>query len=145
MTFSFITAAAKHLSMVEIDCFRSNQHEFNGVASLKRMFGPTRQHFVSNFSYYDDHGLVCEDFGQVTWYDAREDNHSRTEYRLYYTGNQVVYEASVNDLLIVGKLDNQDISIIIAKNGSSYYHLLMNLFGIKQISSTYIIRNQIAL
>ena len=30
MSFSFVTAAAKHLSMVEIDYLNSNQHEFNG-------------------------------------------------------------------------------------------------------------------
>lgn len=143
MTFSFVTAAAKHLSAVEIDSWSSNQHEFNGVASLRQMFGYDRQNMKANFIYYDAHAVVVDEKVDLTWYDAREMNPKRTEYRLYYTENQVVRRAQVNDLLAVGKRDDNTIVVLIIKNGSSYYDVFMDLFGMDSITNTYVICNNI--
>ncbi|WP_353095729.1 hypothetical protein [Tissierella praeacuta] len=145
MGYSFITAAAKHLSMVEIDNWSSNQHEFNGVASLRRMFGTKRQYFNATFIYYDNTGEVMQEYGEVTWYDAREAHPTRTEYRLYYTENSVVRRASINDLLIVGKKSDNTIVVIIAKSGCSYYDLFMKLFGLTNITNTYVLYDRIAI
>ena len=67
--------AVKTLSAVEADAARSNQHEFNGVADLKRLFGKSRCAYDAKFIYLsdnDDEPVV--DNGKLTWYDARE-NH----------------------------------------------------------------------
>lgn len=144
MGYSFITAGAKHLSMVEIDSWSSNQHEFNGVAPLKRMFGTMRQYINATFIYYNETGEVIQECGEVTWYDAREAHPTRTEYRLYYTDNSAVRRAKVNDLLIVGKKSDNSVVVIIAKNKSSYYNLFMDLFGLTNITNSYVVYDRIA-
>lgn len=145
MAYSFITAGAKHLSMVEIDSWSSNQHEFNGVAPLKRMFGINRQKFNATFIYYNEAGEVIQELGEVTWYDAREMHQTRTEYRLYYTNNSAVRRANVNDLLIVGKKSDNSVVVIIAKNKCSYYDLFMDLFGLTDITNSYVVFDRIAI
>jgi len=42
----FKGVAAKTLSAVEADPVKSNQHEFNGVAPLKNIFGLERQNLI---------------------------------------------------------------------------------------------------
>ena len=49
----FSGVAIKSLSAVEADLLRSNQHEFNGVESLKRVFGSAqgKQNVPAKFVY----------------------------------------------------------------------------------------------
>lgn len=145
MLYSFVTAAAKHLSSVEIDRWSSNQHEFNGVSSLCRMLGNNRQSLTATFIYYDETGEVLSEAVNMTWYDAREAHPTRTEYRLYYSENSVIRRARVNDLLVVGKLDNNSLVVIIAKNQCEYYRLFMRLFGLNYNTSSYVIADNIAI
>ena len=70
----FKGVGAKRLSAVEADPGTSNQHEFNGVAALKSIFGLSeRRQVLTRFIYL---GETEEDFlsetGRLTWYDARE-------------------------------------------------------------------------
>lgn len=143
MAYSFIKAGAKHLSSVEIDSLCSNQHEFNGVSSLKTIFGNKKQRFSATFIYYDEEGEDSKEYGTLTWYDAREANPLRTEYRLYYSDNNIVNLANTNDLLIVGKREDNTIVVIIAKNSCSYYHMFMQLFGLRNFTSSYVIANSV--
>lgn len=48
----FINAAAKTLRAVEVDSSSSNKHKFNGVDSLKRLFGYDRQILNATFAIY---------------------------------------------------------------------------------------------
>ena len=52
----FIGVASKELSAVEADVLASNQHEFNGVDGLKKIFGeaPGKQKFNARFLYLTD-------------------------------------------------------------------------------------------
>lgn len=143
MHFNFITAAAKHLSSVEIDAWQSNQHEFNGVASLKQLFGLRRQYMTANFNYYSNGTIIENELVNLTWYDARENSIDRTEYRLYYTENPVVRCAEVNDLLIVGKQENNAIVVMIIHQNSPQYHLFMRLFGMSAVTPRFILRENI--
>ena len=45
----FKSIAAKVLSRVEIDVTKSNQHEINGTAPLKRIFGSNKRRFSAQF------------------------------------------------------------------------------------------------
>jgi len=112
--------ASKYLSSVETSPDRSNQHEFNGSGSLRAIFGNDRQEFEgAKFIYLsDDPADTYEETGNVTWYDARENHPSRTEYRLYYTGNLVMDYASSDDLLIIGLRPDRTLYIFIAEYGS---------------------------
>ena len=50
----FKGVAAKILSAVEADPAKSNQHEFNGVTPLKKLFGLEKQTFPARFVYLSD-------------------------------------------------------------------------------------------
>lgn len=141
----FSNVAAKYLSSVEVDSWTSNQHEFNGVAQLRKLFGNKRQYLIANFMYYDNNGIKTNESVNLTWYDARENDPYRTEYRLYYTDNCTINMATPNDLLVIGKQDNGKITVIIAKYGCPYCNLLLQMLGIPTITTQYVILNGITL
>lgn len=131
----FSGVAWKRLSAVETDPNTSHQHELNGVSSLRRIFGEGRRKFTTRFLYLGEDGEepVSED-GTVTWYDAREQHVSRTEYRLYYSPNDVMSVAGKDDLIVIAqrkvsdKPDEQEVAIIVARQGSSSERQLSWLF-----------------
>src|SRR5438309_11560185 len=88
----FTGVAVKTLSAVEADAARSHQHEYNGDAGLRRVFGKVtgKEVHEARFLYLndtDDEPVV--DSGYVTWYDARENHLSRSEHRLYFPTTSV--------------------------------------------------------
>ncbi len=88
----------KTLSLVEVTPNASNQHEFNGIASFKKIFGTLRVKQTADFTTED--GSVS-DSADVTWYDAREAHETRSEYRLYFQTNAVMRLAKEGDVLTV--------------------------------------------
>lgn len=131
----FKGVAVKVLSAVEADITQSNQHEFNGVASLKRIFGTTRNKFPAKFIYLsdnDDEPVV--DNGFLTWYDARESHPTRTEFRLYFPTTAVSMCASAGDTLFIGLCADNSILAIITEAGSTIGNQLQWLFGITDVS-----------
>lgn len=129
----FKGAAAKILTAVEIDTVISNQHEFNGVQGLKSIFGSNKISYSANFIYIDKNGAMTQDEGLVTWYDAREANPKRTEYRLYYTKSDSINHAKVNDSMVVGLRSDNKVLIIIANQHSDFFEKIKVLFGIDNI------------
>lgn len=129
----FSGVAAKALSAVEADLFRSNQHEFNGVTALKELFGTGsgRQNFAARFIYLtDDQDAPVTADGFLTWYDARESHPSRSEYRLYFPTTNVSDQAVEGDLLIIGKRQDNSLLVVIASDGSTIASQLCWLFGL---------------
>ena len=127
----FEGVVAKRLSAVEASLDRSNQHEFNGVGTLKKLLGeerltdrPTRFVWVGE----ENEGLSEDSF--VTWYDARERHPTRSEYRLYFHSNPVMEIAGEGDLLIVAKRPNNEIMIIVVPQNSTVENQLLWLFGV---------------
>ena len=67
----------------------------------------------------------------MTWYDARENQHDRSsEYRLYFSSTSVSEKAAAGDLLIIGRLSDDSLMVIIAKEGSSFENQMFWLFNI---------------
>lgn len=101
----FNGVAAKRLSAVEAYADQSNQHEFNGDDGLKRLFGTAKgkQYFDTRFLYLSDDLEPVSDDGRLTWYDARENHPTRTEFRLYFTTSSVSKCANAGDLLVIGR------------------------------------------
>lgn len=131
----FTGVAAKTLSAVEADAAISNQHEYNGVAPLKRIFGTAKHIFPAQFLYVndsDDKPVV--DKGTITWYDAREAHPTRTEYRMYFTTTAVSVCAAAGDDLFIGLRPNNTVLVIIAECGSTIGSQLRWLFGIEETS-----------
>lgn len=138
----FVGAGAKKLSLVEVSAESSNQHEFNGASAFKKIFGTERVGFRTKFIYLtDEEEQIIEDDGQITWYDAREKHLTRSEFRLYYTPNEVVKKAKPFDLLIVGKVSKYEALVIIAQEGSTVEHQLIWLFGLQDLTSQFEVKD----
>lgn len=128
----FVGVAIKTLSAVEADLYMSNQHEFNGVGSLKSILGVPdgKRKFNTKFIYlndYDDEPVTDEGF--LTWYDARKNNPKRTEWRLYFSTTRVSMCAAEGDILIIGLRPDDSILVIIAESNSTIGNQIRWLFG----------------
>jgi len=130
--------AAKQLRAVEADISASHQHEFNGVSSLKSLFGTERKTFDSVFIYLndsDDDPPVEEGF--VTWYDSRINQPKRSsEFRLFFKDTSVSACASAGDELFIGLRPDDTVLVIIAKHHSTVCNQLRWLFGIEEDSGS---------
>ncbi|HWR34379.1 MAG TPA: type II restriction endonuclease [Clostridia bacterium] len=129
----FSGVAIKSLSAVEADTARSNQHEFNGVADLIRLFGraETKQIYKTRFIYLndgDDEPVV--DDATLTWYDAREKHPTRSEHRLYFPTTRVSLCAAEGDLLVIGRRQDDSVLVIIAQGGSTIANQVQWLFSV---------------
>lgn len=131
----FKGVAVKVLSAVEADVVKSNQHEFNGVSPLKKIFGTVRRTFSAKFVYLadnDDEPVV--DTGSLTWYDAREHHLTRTEHRMYFQTTSVSVCAAAGDMLFVGLRPDDSVMVIITESHSTIGNQLLWLFGIEDTS-----------
>lgn len=112
---------------------KSHQHEFNGINELKRIFGTEKINFNAKYIYlHDDEEQVFSDNGTLTWYDAREGHATRTEYRLYYSENDVLNKAESGDLLIICQKSKDELFIIVAPEGSTSESQVLWLFGLDE-------------
>lgn len=129
----FSSVGIKTLSAVEADLVRSNQHEFNGVEALKKLFGKAagKQRYYSKFIYLidddDSEPIVSE--GMLTWYDAREANPTRSEHRLYFPTTEVSSKAGPGDTMVIGLRQDGSVVVVVAEAGSTVANQLKWLFG----------------
>lgn len=133
----FTGVAAKRLSAVEADVFRSHQHEFNGVDGLKKIFGQAhgKQKFPARFIYlndYDDEPVIADGF--LTWYDARERHPTRSEHRLYFPTTAVSECAAEGDVLVLGCHPDGSVLVVIAEYGSTIANQVQWLFGVSDLA-----------
>lgn len=132
----FIDVGWKHLSAVEAERHRSNQHEFDGVARLRAMLGSERRTFKAQFIYLDDEQEEpVVDSGFLTWYDARERHPTRSEWRLYFPTTRVSELAAEGDLLTICRRQDDTIVVIIADAGSTAESQVKWLFGFSDLLS----------
>lgn len=110
-------ACIKTLSQVEVNPNRSNQHEFNGVAQLKDIFGLSRQEGIS--AVFSIRGLAGTTATWVTWYDAREDHPTRSEHRLYFPHNAVMSRAKAGDNILIGYDSSKRLHCILIPSGTA--------------------------
>lgn len=102
----------KTLSAVEADPDSSNQHELNGIAGLKKIFGTAK--FTSE-AFFSVRGQNINCVTEVTWYEARESHATRSEYRLYFKTNPVMNLAVAGNSLLIGLDAAEKINIILLK------------------------------
>ncbi|SCX59240.1 hypothetical protein SAMN03159363_2023 [Variovorax sp. EL159] len=112
----FQASCTKTLSAVEADPNRSNQHEFNGIAELKRIFGLTD---FSKIAFFSVSGHATTAQSEVTWYEAREAHPTRSEYRLYFKTNSVMAQAKEGDSVTFGLDEIGNLHIVLLKKGTS--------------------------
>lgn len=127
----FEGVVAKRLSVVESDPGQSNQHEFNGVKPLKKLFGDVRlADYPARFVWLGGENEGISEDSSVTWYDSRENHPTRSEFRLYFKSNPVMELAHTGDLLIVARRSSGEVLIIIVSAGSTVENQLLWLFGV---------------
>ena len=125
----FKGVATKRLSAVEVQPIASHQHEFNGVQSLKELFGSEQRRFTARFIYLGEGDEdTYSDIAYLTWYDARAQHPIRSEYRCYYPSNTVIEQAKEGDLLIIGLQSDDSVTVIIARSGYTFERQLQWLF-----------------
>lgn len=129
----FEAVAQKELSAVEVDKAISNQHEFNGAVSLKKIFGATRKNYPAQFIYLNDSDdwPIGED-GFLTWYDARENDPKRSEYRMYYSTTDAFSRASAGDTLFLALRPDGRILAIFTEKDSTIENQIRWLFGLEE-------------
>lgn len=131
----FRSVASKRLSTVEIEPNASNQHEFNGVAGLKKILGTKKQYIKATFFYFeDDMEENIREEGDLTWYDSRKNHPKRSEFRLYFQETEVSRLAAPNDLFIMAIKNDGKAFIIIARQNSTAEHQLAWLFNLPEHS-----------
>ncbi|TCC00855.1 type II restriction endonuclease [Kosakonia quasisacchari] len=118
----FRASCIKTLSSVEANPEKSHQHEFNGVKELKALLGIDEFKCDAKFSI---RGSQVSNRAQVTWYDARTSHLSRSEYRLYFTQNEVMDNAAEGDNIIIGYDTNDNLQIILIKIGTASHEGLI--------------------
>ena len=129
----FEGVAAKRLSAVETDPKRSNQHEFNGVGALRRLFGDDdRREVPARFVWLGEEQEGISEEGVISWYDARRAHPTRTEYRLYYPSNGVMNAMKAGDFFLVATLKDGSAMVIVAPGESTIESQLKWLFGLEE-------------
>jgi len=108
-------ACIKTLAAVEADPNRSNQHEFNGVAALKAIFGSEK---VEQPAIFSIRGENVTTQASVTWYDARLEHPTRTEHRLYFQTNSVMERAQAGDNVVIGFDSQRRLNLILLPRNS---------------------------
>lgn len=108
----FRASCIKTLSTVEADPNKSNQHEFNGIAELRELFGITD--FKKN-AFFSVRGNLTTSETEVTWYEAREAHPTRSEYRLYFKTNPVMAMAEKGDSVLFGEDEAGKLHVVLLK------------------------------
>ncbi|MDQ7074546.1 MAG: type II restriction endonuclease [Gammaproteobacteria bacterium] len=112
----FNKSCLKTLTAVEANLAKSNQHEFQGVAALRELFGLNTYTYPATFSIRGDNQSYQT---ELTWYDARARNPERSaEYRLYFKSNKVMLIAKEGDSIVIGKDKNNNIHCELIPTGS---------------------------
>lgn len=129
----FDGVAAKVLSAVETVGRSSNQHELDGVRSLRDLFGtPVGNMYIqTRFLWFSDEAEEpVEEDGTLTFYDSRANHPTRSEYRLYYPASvNAMKMAQPGDVAFIGRQKTGDALFIVAPGGSSIAAQLDWLFG----------------
>lgn len=122
--------AVKTLSDVEVNSWASNQHEFHGVTLLKQVFGTKRlEGLPARFVYMSNSGVEREMTGSLTWYDARANHPTRTEYRLYYNSILPSQKAKAGDTLLITFDGSGWVNVFIIAKGTQLANFLVNQLG----------------
>lgn len=132
----FSGVVVKRLSEVEVNTETSNQHEFNARKPMPEIFGTEvpKKEFNATFLYMEDEGTKNAS-GKMTWYDARYNHPTRTEWRLYFQTTEVSKCAKAGDSLFICKKTDGTLLIIIAKKDSTIENQLYWLFNLSGINS----------
>ena len=118
LTKYFDGVIAKRLSEVEVVPQKSNQREFNATSAMKVMLGKEKKTYDTRFVYLRDFSFPVTGNGFMTWYDARESNPLRSEYRLFYKRTTISEMNRPGDCLFLCRMKNDRLLAVVTQKGS---------------------------
>jgi hypothetical protein len=125
----FTNVAHKTLVAVDLPNLGSNQHELNGVQALRAFFGTDeRTHGIISWHYFADEQEPLQEKTDFTFYDARENHPTRTEWRLYYRGSFLGH-ADVGDRLFIARSQSGQLFGLVFQRGSAWLRAAEAFFG----------------
>ncbi len=131
----FSAVAHKQLASVDLPNLGSNQHELNGTATLKELFGTeTKKAGIINWHYFADDQDPESHAGDFTFYDARKKSSARTkrtEWRFYYSGD-FLSRVSVGDILVIARSVDGRYHGLVFQSSSSWSRAAEELWGMGQ-------------
>ena len=97
---------------------------------MDKIFGTEtpRKEFEASFLYINDE-IVLNAEGKMTWYDARYNHPTRTEWRFYFQTTEVSKRAKAGDSVFICKKTDNTLLIIVAQKDTTVENLLYWLFG----------------
>ncbi|MBX3505021.1 MAG: type II restriction endonuclease [Parvibaculum sp.] len=129
----FEGVAVKKLSAVETSPDVSNQHEVNGSAVLRALLGDAdRKKIPANFIWLEQEQQAITVEAYISWYDARRRHPKRTEYRLYYPGNEITQMMREGDVLFLAMRKDGSALVIFTPADSTIQNQLLWLFGLER-------------
>lgn len=127
----FDGVAVKRLSAVEANPDVSNQHEFNGSGALRRLFGDDdRRNITTRFIWIGEEQEAISEEGLISWYDARRQHPTRTEYRLYYPTNPITALMKEGDFFFVALRPDGSTIVIVTPADGTMQNQLVWLFAL---------------
>ncbi len=129
----FRILVAKHLSAVDAEPERSHGHEIGGLSALHSELNTEKKIDTVRYTYVGKGEVISVD-GEVTWYDARAKDPTRTsEWRIYYQDNEVTTSMGEGDFILIGLLHDDSMIFLVVSKESGEEDALCSLFGIKEI------------
>ncbi|RFZ91109.1 restriction endonuclease [Mucilaginibacter conchicola] len=108
------------------------------------VLGEERQEFPGNMIYLpDEEGQAVFAPSRFTWNDDRLKHPHRSEFRLYYSDNEIVQTlAGEGDLVVLLKTVKNELVVIISPEGSTSEQQLLYLFGLEETKRKFmVVRN----
>lgn len=131
----FASVAYKELAAVDIPHYINNQHELNGVAALREFFGTSQKsQGAIMWHYFADDEEPRAEAGEWTFYDARENHPSRTEWRFYFTGN-FLSTAAPGDELVLARTPEGTLYGLAFRAGSAWQRAARVLFDFQSATA----------
>jgi len=132
----FVGVGAKYLTAVEVDQFRSNQHEFQGVGVFRQFLGAPAEkvRYPATFFWLSDEESAPQSVESFcTWSNVRRDRSDRSpEFHLYYGADSdpVVQRARAGDLLVVARTSNDRLLVLLSGADTTVAQQILWLFGL---------------
>ena len=138
----FAGAGVKHLTAVDAERGRSNQHEVGTTGDMRRQFlgEVQREQFRALYVWLGEEqdGFTAE--GTAIHYDARKQKPRAAEWRLYYPSNPVTEAMRAGDTLFLAMTRDRLLYFIVAPEGSTSERQLSWLFDLHPRGRSFVSR-----
>lgn len=123
--------------------YKNSKTEFNGIKDFKEILGENKTKFKTKLIYLTDNQEKTESI-TTTWYFYQNPKYENKKiYSLYYQKNDIVNNnMRAGDLMLLGKIDDNNLVILITQKGSNKTTELLNLFNLNDINEVKSFKNK---